>query len=274
MPMTGRRILVALFLLVTALRLHAATLTPEARAAYERYVASIEARLNTQHQSTADFIVTRDKDAESKLRRGKLLVQHYNADVKTPGAMVHHWSATMLVPGATAEDFVRVTSDYARYPEFYSQEITRASVLGHNDDDYKVLMRMTQHRVVTVVLDGEFTNIFAELDPEHGYSTSKSTKIREIADAGKTSEHVVAQGQEHGYLWSLNLYWSYVERADGLLVQCETVSLTRDIPWGWGWLIKPLVQSIPRDALTYTLTQTRKEMLRTKPDAIPSTKER
>ncbi len=35
----------------------------------------------------------------------------------------------------------------------------------------------------------------------------------------------------------------------GTYVQCETVSLSRDIPTGVGWLVGPLVTSIPRESL-------------------------
>jgi hypothetical protein len=41
-------------------------------------------------------------------------------------------------------------------------------------------------------------------------------------------------------------------------VQSEVVSLTRDIPAGFGWLIGPFVTSIPRESLTFTLEATRK----------------
>ena len=262
--MIARRLALAVCILLAATHARAATLKPEARAAYERYVASVEARLNQRHQSAQNFILIEDKD-DSKLRQGKLVVRRYKADVDPPGAMVHHWSAAMLVPGATSQDFLRVVRDYERYPEFYSQEFVRAKILDQEGDEYKLLTRVAQHRVATVVLDVESDTFFGALDAAHGYTVSKSTDVREIADPGKSSEHVVPRGHEHGFLWSLNLYWSYEERPEGLLVQCETVSLTRDIPWGLGWLIKPLVQSIPRDALTYTLTQTRNEMLKKAP---------
>lgn len=263
--MSARQLLIGAFVFLTATWAQAATLSPQARAAYDQYIASVEARLRRQHQSTDNFIVIDDDDAESKLRRGKLLVHQFKPNVETPGAMVHHWSATMLIPGAKAADFLRVMRDFEHYPEIYSAEILQAKVLEHEGDGYKVLMRITQHRFVTVVLDAQFAATFGALDAAHGYTTSKATEITEIANAGKSSEHAVEPGQEHGFLWSLNLYWSYVERPDGLLVQCEAVSLTRDIPRGWAWLIKPLVQSIPRDALTYTLSQTRKRMQVTLP---------
>jgi len=40
-------------------------------------------------------------------------------------------------------------------------------------------------------------------------------------------------------------------------MQCEALSLTRDIPWGLGWLLKPLVTKIPKESLDRALGQTR-----------------
>jgi len=36
-------------------------------------------------------------------------------------------------------------------------------------------------------------------------------------------------------------------------VQIESVSLTRSIPAGLGWIIRPFVESVPRESLEFTL---------------------
>ena len=43
----------------------------------------------------------------------------------------------------------------------------------------------------------------------------------------------------------------------GLLIECEAVSLTRDIPDGLGWLATPIVEGLPRESLEFTLRATR-----------------
>jgi hypothetical protein len=75
----------------------------------------------------------------------------------------------------------------------------------------------------------------------------------EIADAGTARERRLSAGEEHGFLWRLNTYWSYEERDGGLYVQVEAVSLTRAVPRGLGWAIGPYVQSVPRDSMEFTL---------------------
>jgi hypothetical protein len=64
-------------------------------------------------------------------------------------------------------------------------------------------------------------------------------------------------GHDSGYLWRLNSYWRFLERDGGVYIQCESLTLTRDVPTGFGWLIRPFVTSIPRETLTFTLQTTR-----------------
>jgi hypothetical protein len=51
----------------------------------------------------------------------------------------------------------------------------------------------------------------------------------------------------------MNTYWAYEERDGGLYLQLESVSLTRDLPTGLGWAVRPFVQSVPRESLEFTL---------------------
>jgi hypothetical protein len=46
-------------------------------------------------------------------------------------------------------------------------------------------------------------------------------------------------------------------------MECEAVSLTRDIPPGLGWLIKPIVGNLPREALEFTLRATKNAVTET-----------
>ena len=77
--------------------------------------------------------------------------------------------------------------------------------------------------------------------------------IAEIDSPNTSAEHALTPTQEHGFLWRLNTYWSYEERDGGLYLQIEAVSLTRSIPTGLAWAIRPYIESIPRESLEFTL---------------------
>jgi hypothetical protein len=49
------------------------------------------------------------------------------------------------------------------------------------------------------------------------------------------------------------MWCSFDGRAEGTYEQCESISLTRGIPFGLGWIVGPFVNSIPRETLELTL---------------------
>lgn len=192
------------------------------------------------------------------MRRGEVVIEKVSPEPapSLPGAMLHDWRGTAFVPGAKAADFERLMKNYAAYPRVYSPQVLQAKVLARQSDHYQVLMRVKQKHVITVVLDTTYDINFGRLDVQHGYSLSRSTRIAEIDSAGTDHEHALPPDKEHGFLWRLNTYWSYEERDGGLYMQIETVSLTRSIPTGLGWVIGPFVESVPRESLEFTLRST------------------
>jgi hypothetical protein len=107
------------------------------------------------------------------------------------------------------------------------------------------------------VLDAEFEIQSGLAGNTLGYSCSRCTHIWQIDRPGSAQERRRPEGDDDGFLWRLNSYWSFEQRSEGLLIECEAVSLTRDVPTGLGWLILPIVHTLPRIELEATLTATR-----------------
>jgi hypothetical protein len=105
-------------------------------------------------------------------------------------------------------------------------------------------------------MDTAYDVTFGRLDAQRGSSTSRSTQIAEIDSPGTAHERALGPGEEHGFLWRMNTYWSYEERDGGLYIQIESVTLSRSIPTGLGWAIGPFIESVPRDSLEFTLRAT------------------
>jgi hypothetical protein len=171
--------------------------------------------------------------------------------------MLHHWRATAFVSGARAADFERMMKDFNSYPQHFAPQMVQAHLLSARDDhgiDRVIAsMRVRQKHIITVVMDMTYDVAFGRLDPRHGYSLSRSTRIAEIESPGTSKERAPSGSEEHGFLWRLNTYWSWEERDGGLYMQIETVSLTRSIPAGLGWAIGPFVESVPRESLEFIL---------------------
>jgi hypothetical protein len=229
-------------------------------AGFNSYVSGVELRLGQQHRSADAFLASGvlAPQNEARLRGGELVVDELTPSGGTalPGALLHHWRGTAFAPGATAADFERLMKDFDDYPKNFYPQVVQARVISQKGDDLQTLMRVRQKHVITVVMDTAYDVSFGRLDERHGYSISRSTRISEIGSPGTGAERELGSGEAHGFLWRLNTYWSYEEKDGGLYMQIESVSLTRSIPRGLGWVVQPFVESVPRESLEFTLRST------------------
>lgn len=242
---------------------------PAASAAFETYIRGLENRLAQQHRSANTFTAPVNlPDADARLRKGEFLIENLtpNPAPNLPGALLFHWRGTAFVPGATAAEFENILRDFNSYPKYFSPQVLQASILSRNGDHLEARMRVRQKHVITVVLDTTYDVTFGRLDPQHGYSLSRSTKVSEIEDAGTPKERALSPAQAHGFLWRLNTYWTREERDGGLYLQIESVSLTRSIPSGLAWIVRPFVESIPRESLEFTLHAAANALRKQPPD--------
>jgi len=230
---------------------------PAALSAYNSYAAVVESRLAVQHRSPNAFLapLAATPQDDARLRRGELIVEQLTPQSGSdlPGALLHHWRGTAFAAGAHAADFERLLRDFSAYPQLFSPQVIEAKAVTQNADRLQATMRVRQRHVIPVVMDTDYDVTFGWLDAHHGYSLSRSTRIAEIDSPGTAAERVLGPAEEHGFLWRQNTYWSYEERDGGLYLQVESVSLTRSIPRGLGWVVAPYVESIPRDSLEFTL---------------------
>jgi len=263
----------------------AAELKPEAVRGFEQYVQLTERRIQDDLQPGGAFLwvdtlpEARRREAEARLRLGKVVserLQNREAarTISTPGALIHHWVGAVLIPGASLKQVLGTIQDYDRHQEYYSPEVVKSKTLERSGDDFRIYLRLKRVKVITAVFDTEHQVRYNHLDATRAYSQSRSTRIAELKDPGEAGERALLPGEGRGFLWRLNSYWRFYETPEGVYVQCEALSLSRDIPTGLGWLIGRFVQSIPRESLEFTLQSTRAAVLRemnethqgTKPD--------
>lgn len=221
-------------------------------AAFDSYIANVEGRLDKQHRSPSGFLASSPLDS---LRTAQPILEQLSSSGGTPlpGALLHDWRATAFVPGASVEDFERLLKDFDAYPKYFAPQVLQAKVLARQGDRMQAVMRVSQRHVITVVMDSTYDISFGRPDAQHGYSRSKSIAMSEIASAGSRNEHALGSAEEHGFLWRLNTYWSYEERDGGLAIQIESISLSRSIPTGLGWAVRPFIESVPLDSLDFTM---------------------
>jgi hypothetical protein len=234
---------------------------PAVVSVFNAYVAQVESRLARQHSLQQSFLVpaASDSSGNARLRSGELMVQQLTPTngMELPGALLHHWRATAFLPGVRAANLERLMKDFNAYPQIFAPQVLQSKVLWQREQGSSTLiqasLRVRQQHVITVVMDSAYDVAFQNVDAQRGYSISRSTRIAEVASPGTASEHPLNAQDEHGFLWRQHTYWTWEERDGGLYMQVESVSLSRSLPYGVGWAVRPFVESVPRESLEFTL---------------------
>lgn len=254
-----------------------ADLKTETVAAFDRYIKAAEAQHALGLRNGPFLIIDGLPDSvrqetNAKLRHGQIYIEqlHIKQDgrpISIPGGLVHHWVGVVFIPGASVSQVLSVLQDYDNHKNVYKPDVRRSKLLEHNGNEFKIYLQFYRKSIVTVVLNTNFDVYFTMQGPMRALSQSYSTRIAEVDDPDKPSEHELPVGHDHGYLWRLDNYWRVEEKDRGTYVQVESVGLSRTIPAILAWLINPLVKNIPRTVLSNLLNATRSAAANT-----PSTK--
>jgi hypothetical protein len=270
-----RRVLAISFAgsLALAATADAAELKPETVAAFNHYADLTQARIDSELADGGAFLWVdrlqpeRRAAANAQLREGKIVIEKLETldngeRIPVPGGMIHHWIGTVFIPGATLVQTLALEQDYDHHQDYFRPDVVRSKILRRDGNDFVVELRFLKKKVITTVLDTEHEVHYQVMDSTHAWSRSHTTRIQEVDNPGKPNEHLEPEGHDNGFLWRMNTYWRFEEKDGGVYVESESVSLTRDIPEGLGWMIGPFVSSIPRESLTFTLVTTRSAVMK------------
>lgn len=232
-------------------------------ALFDRCAANVDAQLTRRIKgAVVDATDIANGALRAKLQLGELVIEDLGCTDKASaqGGLLHHWRGMAFVPGVTASDLNRLLREIDRYPQVYAPQVERATVTGGSGDHLQISLRVRQKHVLTVVMNTDYDVVFGGSTRPKGWSISRSTRISEIDSPGTTKERVLGPNEEHGFLWKQNTYWTWEERDGGVYMEIESVSLSRDIPAGLGWLVRPFADAVPRESLEFTLRKTREAL--------------
>ncbi len=237
----------------------AAELKPATVQAFGDYIRGVESRLEVRLKGPAFLWSDDSPERVRRVRQGQVLAESLTGDkpMGVSGGLIHDWIGAVFIPGTTLQKTLALVQNYNNHKNVYKPEVVDSRLLSRQDDDFKIYLRLLKKKVITVVLDTEYDVHYFKLDATRRHSRSYSTKIAEVENAGKTNQRELPVGHDHGFLWRLDSYWRFQERDGGVYIECEAISLTRDIPTGLGWLIAPIIRELPRESLINTLAKTR-----------------
>jgi len=240
---------------------------------FTRYVQASEARIDKELARPGAFLYVdglpepRRAEALSMLKRGEVYMEQMatldaaGRPMTAPDSLIHHWMGAVFIPGVTVAQVLALAQDYNQHQDYYKPEVVRSRLVSRDRNDFKIFYRLRKKKVITVTLNTDHDVHYFPVSATREYSRSYTTRIAQVEDAGRPTEREKPVGQDGGFMWRLNSYWRFDAREGGVYVECESISLTRDIPAGLAWLIKPFITGIPKESLRMTMGSTRAGVL-------------
>jgi putative flippase GtrA len=246
-----------------------AKLQPKTAQGFAKYVAAVEARRAKEivnHEPFLEFerypaaqqarVMAALKRGEVYVERGRVSRDRAAAEIPIDGGLINHWRGTVFVPNVQLDRLLKVLQE-PQTDKHKQEDVISSRVVSRDGDSQKVFLRLRRTKFVTVVYDTEYDVDYKRLMPDRAVSNSISTRIVEIENPGTPRERALPEGDDHGYMWRLNSYWRYKQVDGGVLVEIESLTLSRDLPAIVGPLIRPIVNSTARESMTRTLSSVR-----------------
>lgn len=238
-----------------------AVLKPESIAGWTVYVAAAERRIARELGTPGRFLAidfAADADARrQRLLGGQILVEELQAQddagkpIDVPSAMIHHWRGAVFIPKARLD---RVLQDLRTNGPDRNEDVLASRVLERGPNGMRVFLRIQRRKFATVVYDTEHLVRFAEHGAGRAVSQSTALRIAEVENPNTAQERVLTPGEDRGFLWRWNAYWRYEQLPGGVVAECESISLSRDIPSIVRVVVGGLIRSTADESMTRTLT--------------------
>ena len=272
----SRRVLLTLpVTLLTAFdTVYAADLRKKTLDAWDAYVQLTEQRAAAEMDSGRGFLVRDFKNTSEaeKIRATNASGKPYivrmqtrndaNNEIKVQDGIIHHRYGSIFIPGARMADILSWVQDFDQY-HLYFTEVEKSKLISRNDDGFEVFLRLTRTKLgITVHYNTDYTFSFRRHDSARMSGRMISKRIAEIEDVGSRNEKERPPGRDSGYFWRSNFYWRYLEGTDGTFLECESLSLSREVPFGLGLIIRSFVESIAEESLESVLISIRAGVMR------------
>lgn len=267
--------LISIFLIFGGTCIQAADLQPETLREWNANVERIEERIFSELSSDSGFLSLdfQDPGAAAKERHqvlsGEIPVSQINRGGQSksvPNGMIHHWRGTVFIPRVNLDLVLSRVAD-PRLEDSRQEDVLESRVLENHPGQLKLYLKLQRSKIVTVVYNTEHFVRYRRYGTTRASSSSIATKIAEVDYGRNGAEREKPEGHDHGYLWRMNSYWRYQEVKGGVIVECESLTLSRSIPSLLEYMVRPLIKSVARESMKRTLESFRIRLARARQDA-------
>jgi hypothetical protein len=239
----------------------AVELKQETIEAFDHYTAELETHLGPRWHGTHFLWSDDEPEVRDKLQAGSIVVRPGNGNglISVKNGLIQDWIGAVFLPHCSLKTVLGIVQDYDHDKDIHKPEIADSRMESHQGDDFQIFLRIVKTKFfLSIVVNSEHKVHFTILDEQKAYSRSYSTRIAEVSEPGKKGERELPVGNDRGLLWRLYNYWFFEQRDGGVYVTCQSVSLTRDMPFGMGKLLSPIIHDLPGESLQLSLEQLRK----------------
>ncbi len=169
-------------------------------------------------------------------------------DIEVDDATLEHWQGSVLVRGAT----IAQVQHRLRHPERYPQprDVLDLKVSDRSEAGHALFLRLTRSLLITATYD-TWHRVRHDAHSAHRVdSTAIATRIEEVTDPGQPGEKRVPVDQGRGFLWRMRSVWRFEAIPQGVVVTCESITLSRPVPVGLGLMARPIVARVARESMT------------------------
>ena len=248
----------------------ASELKPHTVTAWADYVDATEQRIRREQTSGHGFLALDFREDAARVRalaeRGNVRVVQMTtrgADdlrIDIPNGEFHHWRGSIFVPSATLDE-VLLELRRPLTGRDLQPDVLESRVLARKGPWSRVFLKLRRKKIVTVHYNTEHEVEYTRHDTRRASSQSVATRIAELDRAETPLETEKPIGHDRGFLWRLNSYWRYEETDRGVIIECESISLSRSIPSAVRWMVAPLIERAARESMERTLTSMRTRLL-------------
>lgn len=236
--------------------------------AWDVYVRLTEVRIKEELNSSTGFLaqdfqsVPKAQMERDAVLSGKILVEKMKTlnprgrKIKVPKGTLHHWRGSVFIPDVDLETVLAQVRNPARQKDL-QEDVLESRILEESDDSLRLYLKLVRTKIVTVTYNTEHLIEYQGHGEGLASSRSIATKIAELEDAGTPSEREKLEGKDHGFLWRMNSYWRYQQVDGGVLVECESLTLSRGVPVILAPFVKPIITDVARESMERTLSTMR-----------------
>ncbi len=257
------RIAIGLLVFVPAIRGQFVThLKPATLAGFEQYSKAVETELGQRWSGKKPFLQAEDSRMElDRVLAGEFVIKEAPGQqpIPVPDGLIHDWTGSVFFSRANIADVLKTLENFDAHKNIYPQVLDSRTIRreGHDVTGY---WRLQQKGIVPVSFNVEQEAHYRQISPGKWVGRVYARHIAEINPGLFAHGREYPAGEGHGYLWRLYAYWSLEPRNGGVLAECRSLSLSRDIPEGMAWAVNPFIQKMPLESLKSTLEATRQAL--------------